>query len=640
MKNDLDFIRNKIENDGVKAPGDMDESFVLEALADAEQKKAKKPRRKAAAIAASLAVVTVAGVAAAAVIPQLGSNGVKKTASDSLVRHFESYAQLKAELKKIGKTKNNDSDYILYSTKTNDVGESAAGDTYAGKAYAETNVQVDGVDEADIIKTDGNYIYTVSDSAVTIFSAKGKASKKLKTFSPFGKNGYGFELFVNDNRLTVVGTQYRERSVSTPDEVRDFAYVPSAEETVTRVISYDISDVKNVKKVDEFSQSGDYVSARITGGRLILVSQTYARSEDYIPYYCCGGKKSNIPADSIYCVENPGDDSFVNVSSYDFNTGTNDTKSILGVAENIYCTSDNLYVYSYNGYFGFYRGAAATDGDDTTRLIRFSLGDRISVAASGKIKGRIYDRYALDEKDGKLRVATTSLGKNDKEENNLYVLSDSLKKLGSVTGFAKNESVKAVKYVGDTAYVITYEQTDPLFVIDVGDSANPKILGEAKITGFSSVLVPVDENTLLGIGYNTDDSDIEEIGMEVTDGVKLALFDVSDKLNPKVLDSKVFKEYYSAAQDDPRAVVINEERGCVTIPFWRDNWNEADPDTDEYFTESGAITFSVRDGKLIINDEFVSNKIKESYSPRATYVGDDIYIVDTDSAVIDSVKYK
>ncbi|MEF2885146.1 MAG: beta-propeller domain-containing protein, partial [Ruminococcus sp.] len=205
--------------------------------------------------------------------------------------------------------------------------------------------------------------------------------------------------------------------------------------------------------------------------------------------------------------------------------------------------------------------------------------------------------------------------------------------------FAPDESIKAVRYMENTAYVITYEQTDPLFVIDLTDPTTPVITGEVKISGFSSMLVPIDENTVLGIGYHTEDEGRE---MEIQEGLKIVTFDVSDKNNPKVLDTKVFKNYYSDVQYNPKALLVNFERGDYTIPYSYSDWNAWDDayyETRKIENRSGVINFCVDGGKINIVDEYVSDVFRYSTVDRCVYVGDMIYMLGYDSD-IDCVQYK
>ncbi len=188
----------------------------------------------------------------------------------------------------------------------------------------------------------------------------------------------------------------------------------------------------------------------------------------------------------------------------------------------------------------------------------------------------------MDERDGYLRIATTS-ERAGIDVNNLYVLDSKLKEAGKVTGFARNESIKAVRFIGEKAYVITYEAIDPLFIIDLSDPADPRIEGEVKIDGFSTLLIPVSAGRLLGIGHATGDNGY---GGEYDSGLKLALFDISDPSEPKVLDSREFKDMSSIAQYDHHALMVNSDAGYFAIPY--EVWDYSDTDESDVFVEDDA----------------------------------------------------
>ena len=209
----------------------------------------------------------------------------------------------------------------------------------------------------------------------------------------------------------------------------------------------------------------------------------------------------------------------------------------------------------------------------------------------------------MDERNGCFRIATS-----DEIGNNLYILDSQLNKISEITGFAENEQIQAVKYIGDMAYVITYEQTDPLFVIDLSDVQNPEIKGSVEITGFSSQLVSVDENTLLGIGYD----DIF--------GIKLALFDISNPSSPTVLDSYTMPEAYSNAQRNHKAIVINKDKNYFAIDYSQ----YADEGT-----ETGGLIFEIKDKKINILNKHSITPTGYDDAERVTYIGDTIYILDS-----------
>ena len=432
------------------------------------------------------------------------------------------------------------------------------------------------------------------------------------------------EIYLRDDRLIVLCTGWDD----------------SCDRTIVQV--YDVSDIDNITLLDSMKQSGGYRSGRMIGDTLYTVSSYTPYDDRIIPVCGRGEDPDAVPADCIYTTENNDSESFLVVSAYDtldFSAQT-ESKSILGAVDDIYCNENHLYIYTTvweNGDYSYwYDGNTSVD----SQILKLDLTDGIRFTAYTSVPGQIDDQYALDEYDGCLRVATTTTaGRNS---NNLYVLDENLNQVGSVTGFAKNESIKAVRYLGDTAYVITYEQTDPLFVIDLSDPTAPEILGEVKISGFSTMLVPVGEDKLLGIGYHTENEDYSD--MEVQEGVKLALFDISDRANPTVLDSKSYVDCYSEVQYNPKALVCNPERGDFIMPLNYEHWGYYDAETWEYVYDDeefygGVLNFRVDGDHLTEISRFRADC---DSIERCVYVGDYIYMThyEYDDILLDCAKYE
>lgn len=617
--NDLDFISAKLNNSGVNAPDDINREFVLNKISDKKAEKIKMPVKKKITVVVSslVACVAIFAIVAAAANPSVNKKPMVAS-SGQVIQSFSSYSEIKKTINNINKSNNNDMfsftdmfGFVEVSEKYDAAAESAAvSDTASSSDYARTYKQVDAVDEADIIKTDGKYIYYVGnggyDSAVRIFNTDKNNPEQVAEVST--DSGYVSDIFVYDNRLITISDDS-----------------DSDDNSVTSVSIYDLSDIHNITELDTFTQSGHYCSSRMIGDMLYLVSNQYVYDNDDLPYVCKGidGESAALAAQDIYCVANPYNESFFVVSCIDTADmkQEKETKAILGAADNVYCNEKNMYITAtdYNWY--------DENSQTTTQIIKASLDNGITFTAAAEVNGYINDRYSLDEYNGYLRAATTSYNKNGDEINNIYILDSNLKKTGAVTGFAKDESIKAVKYVENTAYVITYEETDPLFVVDLTDSTKPEILGEVKIDGFSSMLVPVGEDKLLGIGYYTAESSAAD--MQVTDGVKLVLFDISDKTNPTVLDEKVYKGSYSEVQSNPKALVYNSARNNYTIPI---NFYGG-----YTYSRCGALTFSVDGDEISIDSEYVTDKFITC--SRCTYVDDTIYLL-SETDEIDCIQYK
>ena len=702
MKNDFDFIKDKIENSPVKAPEDMDANYVLKTLENVQPQpvvigqKPKKRRHTAAIISAAAAGLVLVVALGVVVGTHFGQNGVKTVEMPGglSLRQFQSYDEVKKAVSDLRAEKDKSSimdglsgvydyfsgnfsgtsrDYAEYNSSGGDYvddAEIAADGAYApgssgsssssssagdqSASHSETYKQVQGVDEGDIIKTDGKYIYcvdgTYSAKKIVVFSAQGDQSRKvaeidvnkaLNAATP-DESQYNYysskvqrikDIYLKDDRLIVVcddtcGVKAKDLTVN-----------------MTRALVYDISDIENITLLDTVLQSGNCDSTRMIGDTLYMVSSYGVYGDCIIPACGRGNTPDELAPDCIYAPEEPQDERFLVISAYDTRDykAQTESKAIFGGVDDIYCNEDHMYIYMSdwnNGDGRWWEGGATVNGV-TTQIIKVDLTDGIALAAYGEVEGLVDDQYALDEYNGNLRIATTS-SKNSIERNNLYVLDENLSEIGSVTGFAKNETIKAVRYIAETAYVITYQQTDPLFVIDLSTPEDPTILGAVKITGFSSMLVPIDQNTILGIGYHTQNEDYT--WMEVEEGVKLALFDVSDKANPKVLDSKSYVDYYSPVQSNPKALVYNPERGDFVIPLNYVYYGTVDYDSYEEYVPNeertgGMLNFKVEDGKIKEVDLYQEDYIS---TERCVYVGDYVYMTyhDDDTLKLDCVAYR
>lgn len=500
----------------------------------------------------------------------------------------------------------------------------------AGEEHSDTYIQVEGVDEADRVKVDGKYIYFIdsSRSRVLIYRADNGNPIKVSTIKTSDEESVQ-DLFLNGDRLVVISDQYNV-----------------SDEGATSVRVYDVSDTSRPKKTAEYIQSGTPVSQRMVGSILYLVTDQYAYNK-VIPY--CGAVKNEerIKAKNISCLPNPANAEYTIIGAIDTASGkelSHVTKAVLGGSQDIYSNGSNLYVAGTtyikekkqeNGEL--YRVYPYDPAQSATVIIKVLMANgNIRIKDSAVVDGTIDDQFSMDERDGRFRIATTSVNDDGEEVNNLFVLDRDMNELGHVSGFAKGESIKAVRYVKDKAYVITYEQTDPLFIIDLKNSKEPKIEGEVKIDGFSTLLVPLSEDRLLGIGYGTKQVE----SWQETSGLKFALFDISDPSKPSVITSKTMDGIFSEVQDDHRALVQlgDGEKAKFILPCWKEVDNYAvdyeDADSyEEYIDNSprgGVLTMAAADDRI---DMVSYDEVKEAVE-RCPVIGDFIYAVtDTDDVV-------
>ena len=649
MNKDREYIKELFDNDGINVPDSLSEENMLAMLEKAEEKRSESKR---SVRRPSLRMVM--GLAAAMLVAVFGISGlmdiVQRPPDTSLVGGelytFGSEKEIEKLLSSINNGGNDglrqkvfspsdtapDTGLIEYEEAP---GEAVSSDSAAtglqtssaaGSAadHSGTYLQVEGIDEADIVKTDDRYIYFVNNNKeVVIYSAEDGKTEKLSTIGYSGVENYIDDIYLSGDRLITVGNYYKDGS----------------QDPCTGIVVYDISNRNDPKELYDFSQSGSILSSRMTGGYVYLVTNDYVyRGGRTVPLCGSNDTLSSLKAGDICCVPEPQTSSYIVLSAIDVSSGTRGTavtKAILGAGEDIYCNDHNLY--SVSGEWN------SKDNVYSTRIVRASLdGLKVKFNATAKVRGYALSQFAMDEKDGYFRIATTS-ERGGIDVNNLFVLDPDLKEAGSVTGFARNESIKAVRYVGDKAYVITYEAIDPLFIIDLSDPEKPSIEGEVMIDGFSTLLVPVNEGRMLGIGHATGDNGY---GGEYDSGLKLALFDISDPSHPAVLDSMEFKDMMSPAQSDHHALMVNAEAGYYAIPYSIDRYGDTVidgggaliEDEDVLADKEPAVDSSHEAGVLVFGaDDSIrlmeQHALDQNWLVRNVYVGDWIYALDSEGNI-------
>lgn len=611
---DLDFIKKKFDNDGVTPPVNLDSDNIKNAIEESHNKRIKFTNSKAFKTAVSL-VACIAIVAVSLNLaftqsnqkPPVTNNSVQS--ENAVFNTFSSAKEIKEYFKSI--EKNNKSYNFLKDTIK---GAETAKDT-ASLTYSKTNVQVENVDEADIIKNDGKYIYTASSNSENKISIYKPDGKKVKLMSQIEYNNvdddeneaFISDIYIYNNSLIAQSYSYDENS---------WEY--------TNIDIYSLADIKKPKKIYSFSQQGSYVSSRITNGKLLVVSNRYISSdlcksdEDYLPKTKINSAEKSLSPKDICIVNDSNSESYLIVSEIDLLSKENTavSKAIAGAGTNIYCNENNLYIAN-SIWDDQNQARRLKDISPTlkfnTEIYKIDITSGLKFTAKATVSGAVNNQFSMDEYAGNFRIATTATDKKSNDINKLYVFDSDLKKLGEVEGFAKGESIQAVRFLGNTAYVITYENTDPLFVIDLSNSQKPEIKGSVKISGFSTNLIPISSNQLLGIGYADDNA------APYTDGIKFALFDVSNPEKPTVLDSKVIHNATSEAQDNHKAILVNG-KGSFVIPY-------EDVNSENGYTfnlKAGAITFEVKDNRINISKKYAT-KILSGDIVRSTVFDNAVY---------------
>ncbi len=517
---------------------------------------------------------------------------------------FQSYDELFSFLKKRFESagtqgRYSDSINIMFSKSESGSATDGSLGGEAPPSYSTTNVQVAGVDEPDIVKTDGTYLYVVANQTVYIMKAypvlEATIVAQIKITNVSISN-----IFIRGDRLVVFGNTggfYGYPLLEDGfkgDIARPGLWWGGVDQTVVNV--YDITEKSNPTLVKEIRMDGGYFDARLIDEFVYVVATQYTYHILYavdeknytldIPQIHIDNVTENISADDIYYVDVPElSDTMTHVISLNLETNDVVEKSfMLGSSQTMYVSKQNIFLASLHyPYYPIFMENQVDDtaesSRETTILHKISIdsGD-VAYIAQGEVPGHILNQFSMDEHNGFFRIATTS-GNNWMEgsqtSNNIYILDQDLKQVSEIENIAPGESIYAARFLGNRAYLVTFVQVDPLFTIDLSDPYNPRILGELKIPGYSEYLHPYDETHIIGIGKEVDPG-IDEDKVHTSGaiyytailGLKIALFDVTDIENP-VEQAKVVigdRGTDSPALYDHKAFLFDREKELLVIP--------------------------------------------------------------------------
>lgn len=472
--------------------------------------------------------------------------------------------------------------------------------------YSKTNVQTLGIDESDVVKTDGEYLYLLRGSSVSIVSA-GEEMKQVGEIRPEGADDSAgvCAMYVDGDKLILMVQEYSadlEKKESDDTAYYDMLYID--ERRSVSVLTYDISDKKKPVLAGKVTQDGSYVTSRKDGNIVYLFTglylmENYERNPtDAVPEV----NARKVAADCIYMGESGERALLISSLSLYHPETVRDTVMILDGGSEIYMGEDSLYLYRTD-----HKGFA-----ETTQIAKFSLtGGFLNGEAAASVRGMVRDTFAVHEKDNKLRVLTTDMSGADME-NCLFLLDENLKVTGTLEHIAVGESIYAARYLGDMAYFITYRNMDPLFAADLSDERNPKLMGQLEITGFSEYLHFWGEDKLLGLGYETDP------GTGAQKGLKLVMFDMSDPAKLKILGTKVLQETsYSPALYDYKTILASPQENL--IGFVAESYRRGLKRDYELYQWNG-------DGFESILSESLTEDKYDNANYRGLYIGDRFYI--------------
>ncbi|MCI9064201.1 MAG: hypothetical protein HFJ17_06335 [Clostridia bacterium] len=437
--------------------------------------------------------------------------------------------------------------------------------------YSKTNVQVEGVDEADTVKTDGEYIYYVTNGNVYIFNSTNlKIASKIEYEDNDKSRFYPQEIYIYHDKLVVLGNGYEHIENTSNDEQKKSAYVRINTDYMAKAIVYDISDKKNPKELRQVSLDGNYSNSRMIGENLYFISSKspyyYKNMEDkdILPLVrdtASKNKEKRIACTDIAYFRDTDNYSFMIVAGFNINNNDDiNTETFFGANDTIYASQDNLYITQTIYKDGFFSSNCKSE------IYKFNLKDsEVKLQCKGEVKGDLKNQFSIDEYEDNLRIATTN-NNGDKSTNQLYILDNNLEQIGKIEGLAKGEQIYSVRFVGKIGYVVTFKEIDPLFVIDLSNPKEPKVKGKLKIPGYSSYLHPYDETHIIGIGYDTKSNGYGGI---TNSNMKMSMFDVSDLENPKeMFNIKIGNNYaYSDVIDNHKALFYHKDKDLIGFPI-------------------------------------------------------------------------
>ena len=550
--------------------------------------------------------------------------------------------------------------------------------------HSSTNIQVESVDESDYVKTDGSYFYILRDTSLVIIDSWPPESAELVSKSILDVRTNSFDnMFLYNDAIIAFYTTYEEQiMIAEYDFVPSGIRTPVTHAIVIDIgdkqkpkikhdytIEGNLQTARMINNVAYFitSINPDYNNPRIpivydnnniiesdsywfnpNAGKFMIVTSVDTdgniQSSSFLGSTPYGNTNYYVSENNFYLAFEDTDFFDSGLMQDRFETsilpqfGLSDQERIkIAMDDNWAAASDEiiriyeslpeeqgiiLFEKIENAVFEYDKSAYSV----YTTIHRIALDDgNINHAATGKIPGILLNQFSMDENDGKLRAATTTEAYDRHgftRANSVVVLNPGLEILGQLDNIAIDESIFSARFIDDRLYLVTFEQIDPFFVIDLS-SDSPKILGELKLPGFSNYLHKIDENTILGVGRDTK---LNEWGGVIQQGVKLAIFDVKDVNNPVLSDDVVIgsRNTDSDALYDHKAFYFDGVN--LVMPISGDS-NDINIDTDNQFW-NGFLVWEIQDGKFGQKGSIYHKSDHYDNIPARTfYVGDALYTI-------------
>ncbi len=534
---------------------------------------------------------------------------------------FSSYSDMVAYFEKANLSNNYNGG--MYRNVLNDIAlpmmatgmEKSASDSKASATdFSKTNIQIEGVDEADIIKNDGKYIYAIAGGRLLIINAFPATDAKIIATIDVN-NVTPNEMFISSDSKELLLFSNKGYSYSGGYSKRMMGnYYPYYGGSGTNVQLFNISDKENPQMVKEVEFEGSYLTSRLVGDnayfvinsnpRIYYADAKYSNGSDensMIPLMKVDGVEEQIAiATEIGIMPRVRPQSFVTIASINIKSQDLTKETAVGSSQNLFASTSNIYLADAIWDYSV---------EDTNSIIPMEVGmilksiyypnwstlqktiinkfhfdeGKVSFVGAGVVPGNILNQFSMDEYNGDFRIATTvepsysqmNNGLTNRSTNNVYVLNQDMNLVGSLEGIAPDEKIYSVRFMGAKGYMVTFKYVDPLFVMDLSDPTNPRILGKLKIPGYSDYLHPIDETHLLGIGKDVNElEDAEKVHSQgavyytAIKGIKVAIFDVSDVENPVEMSKFIIGDRGtdSEALTNHKAILFDKEKELLVFP--------------------------------------------------------------------------
>jgi len=508
--------------------------------------------------------------------------------------------------------------------------------------YSGTNVQVAGVDEADVIKTDGDYIYQINNNRIVIIQAQpADQLAVIKTIKYDPNQFMPIDLYVDEQKLVVIGSSFSR--LEAPSVQNDMVRIAPDYlfQSNVKMITYDITDKNNITTDREVEMEGQYITSRKIGSVVYLVANKYLdvyrilneNVNPPLPTYqdsLAGNQPTTLEYKDIKYFPNSPEANFLLLGVLDINSDNAfNVSAYLGAGQTVYASTENLYVTvtSYDNPDNSGKEVSLVRDyylDRNTEIYKFQLNsDSITFVANGQVPGTVLNQFSMDENNGYFRIATTTgeMWRDDEytAKNNLYILDEQLSMTGSIEDIAPSERIYSVRFIGDRGYMVTFRNVDPLFVLDLADPKSPKILGKLKIPGYSDYLHPYDENHIIGFGKETIVLDNKNGNGEMAyyQGMKIALFDVTDVSNPKELYVEIIGDRGTDSEllYNHKALLFSKEKNLLAFPVTvMEVKNQNDPLAYGEFSFQGAYVYNLDLTTGFTLKKAISHLTKEDYN--------------------------